>query len=37
MSNAKFASFFVDFKELNIILRNAYNKYKDNLNSYKKA
>ena len=37
MSNAKFASFLADFKKIDIISEDIYNKYKDNLNGYKKA
>ena len=37
ISNIKFTSFLADFKEINITSEDIYNKYKDNLNSYKEA
>jgi hypothetical protein len=37
MSNTEFTSFLTDFKELDITLEDIYNKYKDDLNNYKKA
>jgi hypothetical protein len=37
MSNVEFTSFLADFKEIDITLEDIYNKYKDDLNSYKEA
>jgi hypothetical protein len=37
MFDAKFAFFLANFKRLDITLEDTYNKYKDNLNSYKEA
>jgi hypothetical protein len=37
MFNTKFTSFLTNFKGINITLKNIYNKYKDDLNGYKKA